>query len=71
MKITLEVTESEAIYLRDALIDKSIALRTDRNGRIIKEEVFLNDQSVSERRKQNYFTLKDMVQIVTAQARLR
>lgn len=59
MKITFDLTTSEAVVLRDALIDKSLALRTGDNGAVRREADFLNDPEVSDRRKTNYQTLRD------------
>ena len=57
MRITLELTETEAIYVRDALVDKAIQLRTGPDDLVIQLDTFLSDPKVSERRKQNYQTL--------------
>ena len=65
MKITLNLlSETEAIYIRDALRDKAVQLRTRPNDTVISEQKFLDDPDVSERRKANYFTLKDMVNVL-------
>jgi len=69
MKVTLDLTETEAIFVRDALIDKSIALRTDDKDRIIREDVFMDDPSVSERRKDNYHTLRTVANIISHRIR--
>ena len=69
MKITLEVTETEAIYVHDALIDKAIALRTGRNEIAIKEEKFLRDPDVSERRKQHYLALRAVASEISVHIR--
>jgi len=59
MKITLDLTTNEMITLRDALIDKSLALRTGPREIIIKEDIFLSNPEVSERRKANYTLLRE------------
>jgi len=64
MKITLNLTETEAIYIRDALRDKAVQLRTRPNDTVISEQKFLDDPNVSERRRANYFTLKDAINVL-------
>jgi len=65
MKITLDLSENEAIVVRDALIDKSLALRTDAKDRLIRAEDFLNNPDISERRKVNYQTLRDVAETLS------
>ena len=65
MKITLDLSENEAIVVRDALIDKSLALRTDAKDRLISAEDFLNNPDISERRKVNYQTLRDVAETLS------
>jgi len=64
MKITLDLTETQAIYVMDALRDKSIALRADAKDRIVKEDEFLGNPDYSDRRKQNYLTLRDCIAVI-------
>ena len=71
MKVTLDLTEDQAIFIRDALIDKSIALRTTRDEKIVKEEVFLDNPEVSQRRKDHYNTLRDTAAVLEVKIQRR
>lgn len=68
MKITLDLTTEEAIFIKDALIDKSLDLRTV-NDRLINESAFL-ESDASNRRKKNYLTLRDVAESIRKQCKI-
>jgi hypothetical protein len=71
MKFVFEITEEEAIYIRDALIDRSIELRTGPRDVVINEQKFLNDPEISDRRKRNYNALRYFAAEINARIQKR
>lgn len=73
MKITLDLTESEAIFIKDALIDKSLDLRTianvNKSDVMLSESAFL-ESDASDRRKKHYMTLRDTSEQIRKQFKI-
>jgi len=57
-QITLTLTKEDAMILRDALLDASLALRTNSKDVIISEDKFL-ELDISDRKRARYLTLRD------------
>lgn len=67
MKIKLELTEQEAILVRDALTDKRVGLRTIHlpKEKVLSEQEFLNSD-ITEKRRENYFSVCDVINMINA-----
>ena len=59
-KITLELTSDEVGILRDAILDKALALRENKRGLQTREDEFLSDPDISDRRKDSYMFLHEL-----------
>jgi len=57
-QITLTLSQDDAMIIRDALIDASLALRTNSKDVLIAEEKFLT-LPITDKRKQRYLALRD------------
>jgi hypothetical protein len=64
VRVTLDLTVDEAVILRDAIVDKYIALRSDDRGVARREADFLADPEISDRRKRSYQTLRDYAEVL-------
>lgn len=63
MRVVLELTEFEAIVVKDALKDRAIELRTI-NDKLLSEGYFL--ATASDGRKQRYNTLKRVAEDIVS-----
>jgi len=62
-QITLILNSDDAATLRDALIDASLALRTNSKDVVIAEDIFF-DLPISDRKRQRYLTLREYAQVL-------